>query len=88
MVVITGAATGIGEGLARRFRAEGARGILVSDIDGAGAQKVAADIGGVAMRVDVGQEAEIRKLVDEANARFGHIDLFCSNAGNFHRRRH
>jgi NAD(P)-dependent dehydrogenase (short-subunit alcohol dehydrogenase family) len=83
VVVITGAATGIGEGLARRFLAEGAQAIVVADIDGAGAEKVAADIGGVAMRVDVGKEADIRKLVEETTARFGRIDLFCSNAGIF-----
>lgn len=83
VVVITGAATGIGEGLARRFHAEGARGIVVSDIDGVGADKVAADIAGIGMRVDVANEEEIRKLVDETTARFGRIDLFCSNAGIF-----
>jgi len=83
VVVITGAAHGIGEGLARRFKAEGARAIMLSDIDGDGAAKVAEEIGGVAMRVDVAQEAEIRKLVDETTARLGRIDLFCSNAGIF-----
>ncbi len=83
MVVITGAATGIGEGLARRFKAEGARAIVVSDIDGDGAKRVAAEIGGVGMRVDVANEAEIRALVNETTTRFGRIDLFCSNAGIF-----
>ena len=80
---MTGAANGIGAGLARRFKSEGARAVVVSDIDGAGAGKVAAEIGGVGMRVDVSQEAEIRGLVDETIARFGAIDLFCSNAGIF-----
>ena len=83
MVVVTGAAHGIGEGLARRFKAEGARAVIVSDLDGEGAHQVAAGIGGIAMRVDVAQEAGIRKLVEETTARFGRIDLFCSNAGIF-----
>jgi len=83
VVVVTGAASGIGEGLARRFKAEGARAIVVADIDAEGAQRVAGEIGGVAMRVDVGQEANIRALVQETMVRFGQIDLFCSNAGVF-----
>ena len=83
VIVITGAATGIGEALARRFHREGARAIAVCDIDGAGAERVAREIGGFAMRVDVGNEAEIQNLVAETGKRFGAIDLFCSNAGIF-----
>src|SRR5260370_39578369 len=83
VVVVTGAAHGIGEALARRFKAEGARAVVVTDVDGPGAERVAGEIGGVAMRVDVGAEAEIRRLVDDTIARFGQIDLFCSNAGIF-----
>ncbi len=83
VVVVTGGAQGIGEGLARRFHAEGARAVVVSDIDGAGAGKVASEIGGVGIRIDVSQESEIKNLVAETIARFGHIDLFCSNAGIF-----
>lgn len=83
VAVITGGAHGIGEGLARRFKAEGARGVVVADIDGDGAEKVAREIGGVGMRVDVAKEAEIQKVVAETTARFGQIDLFCSNAGVF-----
>ena len=83
VVVITGGAAGIGEGLARRFKAEGARAIVVCDLDGEGAERVAKDVGGIGHRVDVAHEAEIRALVDETIARFGQIDLFCSNAGIF-----
>jgi NAD(P)-dependent dehydrogenase (short-subunit alcohol dehydrogenase family) len=83
VAVITGGAHGIGEGLARRFKAEGARGIVVADLDGAGAERVAKEIGGVGVKVDVAKEAEIQKLVSETTARFGQIDLFCSNAGIF-----
>jgi NAD(P)-dependent dehydrogenase (short-subunit alcohol dehydrogenase family) len=83
VAVITGAANGIGEALARRFHAEGARGLVVCDIDGAGAERVAKDIGGFGLRVDVGKESEIQNLVHEAESRYGGIDLFCSNAGIF-----
>src|ERR1051325_2704733 len=83
VAVVTGGAHGIGEGLARRFKAEGARAVVVADIDGEGAEKVAAGIGGFAMYTDVAREADIRRLVDETTSRFGPIDLFCSNAGIF-----
>jgi len=83
VAVITGAAHGIGEGLARRFNAEGAHAVVVADLDGEGAKRVAKEIGGIGMQVDVAKESEIRRLVDETHARFGRIDLFCSNAGIF-----
>lgn len=83
VAVITGGARGIGEGLARRFKAEGARGIVIADLDGEGADRVAKETGGLGMRIDVAKEAEIQRLVAEATARFGQIDLFCSNAGIF-----
>jgi NAD(P)-dependent dehydrogenase (short-subunit alcohol dehydrogenase family) len=83
VVVVTGAARGIGEALVRRFYKEGARAVVAADLDGEGAEKVAADVGGFGMRVDVGREADIQKLVAETIARYGQIDLFCSNAGVF-----
>ena len=76
-VVVTGGGNGIGAALCRRFAALGARRILVADIDAPAAEKVAALVGGTAMRVDVSVEAQVRELV----ARAGDIDLFCSNAG-------
>jgi NAD(P)-dependent dehydrogenase (short-subunit alcohol dehydrogenase family) len=50
VVVVTGGAHGIGAALARRFASEGARAVVVSDIDGREAERVAAEIGGVAMQ--------------------------------------
>jgi NAD(P)-dependent dehydrogenase (short-subunit alcohol dehydrogenase family) len=81
VVVITGAASGIGAALARRFAAEGARHVVVVDRDLIGAQSVAAGIGGLAEQVDVGNAAAVDGLVERTLAREGHIDLFCSNAG-------
>jgi len=83
VVVVTGAAHGIGEALVRRFYKEGARAVVAADLDGEGAEKLAADTGGFGMRVDVGREADIQKLVAETIERYGQIDLFCSNAGVF-----
>jgi NAD(P)-dependent dehydrogenase (short-subunit alcohol dehydrogenase family) len=80
-VVVTGAAGGIGAALARRFVQEGARGVVVADLQQAPLDTVAAEIGAVAVRCDVTSEAEIRALVDTAEERFGPVDLFCSNAG-------
>ncbi len=76
-VVVTGGANGIGAALSRRFAAEGARKIVVADIDGAGAEKVAREIGAEWARVDVADERQIQGLVAQA----GEVDLFCSNAG-------
>ena len=76
-VAVTGSGNGIGAALCRRFAAEGARRIVSIDIDAAAAEKVAMEVGGVAMRVDVADEAQVRDVVAKA----GDIDLFCSNAG-------
>jgi NAD(P)-dependent dehydrogenase (short-subunit alcohol dehydrogenase family) len=86
VVVVTGGASGIGRGLARRFGAEGAAGVVVADVNADGAAAVAAEIagaGGVAMAVptNVAIEAEVIGLVERAEATYGPIDLFCANAG-------
>ncbi|MFT6774537.1 MAG: NAD(P)-dependent dehydrogenase (short-subunit alcohol dehydrogenase family) [Paracoccaceae bacterium] len=81
IVVVTGAAGGIGRALALRFAAAGAKQVVCADIDEAGAQATAAEIGGVARRVDVASEADIKALIDTTEAEIGPIDLFCSNAG-------
>jgi NAD(P)-dependent dehydrogenase (short-subunit alcohol dehydrogenase family) len=81
VVVVTGGAHGIGRALCRRFAAEGAGGVVVGDLDGQGAATVAEEFAGLPVRVDVANEAEVIELVDQALARYGRIDLFCSNAG-------
>jgi len=80
-IVITGAAGGIGAALARRFAEENPRGIVVSDRDEAGIDAVARSIDALAVPCDVTKESQVRALVEEAEARFGPVDLFCSNAG-------
>jgi len=81
VAVVTGGASGIGAALCRRFAAEGARGVVVADLDGDGAARVAAEIGGLGVACDVADEAQVRALVARAEQRFGAIDLFCANAG-------
>jgi len=81
VVVVTGGANGIGRALCVRFAKEGARGIVVADFDEQGAQRVALETGGLAVKTDVSVESEVVRLVERAAEAFGRIDLFCSNAG-------
>jgi NAD(P)-dependent dehydrogenase (short-subunit alcohol dehydrogenase family) len=86
VAVITGGAGGIGSALARRFAAEGAAGVVLSDVDHEAAQRIAKEItaeGGhaTAIAADVADEAQVAELVAASEAAFGPIDLFCSNAG-------
>ena len=81
VVVVTGGARGIGRALATRFASEGAKAVVVVDIDAEGARSAAADIGATAMRCDVAREDDVADLVNEIEAAHGRIDIFCSNAG-------
>jgi NAD(P)-dependent dehydrogenase (short-subunit alcohol dehydrogenase family) len=86
VATITGAASGIGRAMALRFAEEGAAGVVVADLDGAGAAMVADEIqrrGGAALAVgcDVTRPDELAELIARAEAAYGPIDLFCANAG-------
>lgn len=81
VAVVTGGASGIGRALCRRFKAEGACAVFVADVDHVGAQAVASEIDGVAVRTDVSKEGDVVDLVRRATETCGRIDLFCSNAG-------
>ena len=81
VVVVTGGASGVGQALCQRFASEGARAVVVSDIDGDGAREIAAKIGGLAVVTDVGVEREVQQLVQQATESYGQIDVFCCNAG-------
>ena len=81
VAVVTGGAHGIGKALCERFAREGARGVVVADLDAEAASQVANEIGGLAVTTNVAREADIINLVQKANEAYGAIDLFCSNAG-------
>jgi NAD(P)-dependent dehydrogenase (short-subunit alcohol dehydrogenase family) len=80
--VVTGAASGIGRALARRFAAEGAAGVAVVDRDAAGAETVAAELdAGRAYACDVADSGQVASLIDDVERDMGPIALFCANAG-------
>jgi NAD(P)-dependent dehydrogenase (short-subunit alcohol dehydrogenase family) len=81
VVIVTGGALGIGRALCRRFAREGARAIIVADVNEAGAKAVAEEIKGRAVTCDVRKEDDVIRLVRFAEDTFGGVDLFCSNAG-------
>ncbi len=81
IAVITGGASGIGAALARRFHAEGAKGIAVADVQEDALREVAASVHGIAIPCNVAQEGDIQKLVAKVEQELGPIDIFCSNAG-------
>jgi 3-oxoacyl-[acyl-carrier protein] reductase len=84
--IVTGGGGGFGEGIARRFAAEGAR-VVVADIDRAAAERVAGEIGGRAIAGDVSKGAEVQAMVDLATREFGGLDVVVNNAGTTHRNR-
>jgi len=81
--VVTGAASGIGEAVARAYAQAGARGVVVADLKTSRDRlaKVAGDIDGLAVTADVGQEEDIKALIAAAENKFGPVDVFFSNAG-------
>jgi NAD(P)-dependent dehydrogenase (short-subunit alcohol dehydrogenase family) len=79
-VVVTGGANGIGAAMARRFVSEGAR-VVVADLAEEQLMTVAAETGALGVPTDVRREHQVAALVTAAEAHYGPIDLFCSNAG-------
>ncbi len=79
-IVVTGAGSGIGAALARRFAAAGGR-VVVNDIDAAAAAQVASSCGATAIGADAASESGIASLLAGARERLGEVDLYCANAG-------
>ena len=90
-IIVTGAGSGIGEGIAKRLASEGAS-VTVNDINAVGGQRVVDEIvaaGGTAqfVQADVTRSAEVKALVDAAVQRYGKLDTMVNNAGWTHRNR-
>jgi 3-oxoacyl-[acyl-carrier protein] reductase len=88
IAIVTGAARGFGEGIARTFAREGAR-LVLADRDAAGVARLAAELGPEASAVaaDVARAGDVEAIVAAALARFGGIDIVVNNAGTTHRNR-
>jgi len=80
VALVTGGAHGIGRAICRALALEGAR-VAVADLDFDGARKVAADVDGLALEVDVSSEQEIIAAVEQVESELGPVDIFVSNAG-------
>ncbi len=81
--IVTGAASGFGEGIARAFSAQGAR-LLVVDINESGANQIADELGGIPIQCDVGEASSVARMAETAMAHFGHVDILVNNAGVTH----
>jgi NAD(P)-dependent dehydrogenase (short-subunit alcohol dehydrogenase family) len=81
IVVVTGAGSGIGKALVRKFIAEGAQTVVGVDINGENARQTAEELGCIAMVADVTREEDIIRVIENTESTVGPIDLFCSNAG-------
>jgi NAD(P)-dependent dehydrogenase (short-subunit alcohol dehydrogenase family) len=80
VLFVTGGGSGIGEATARRFAAEGGQ-VAVADLDLTAAQRVAGELGGVAVACDVADEASVRAAVADARGGLGRIDCVFNCAG-------
>lgn len=80
-ILVTGGGSGIGQALCRRFAQEGARAVVVADLNERSAKTVADEIGGLGLKCDVSVEADVQHAVEVTQKHYGPVDLLCSNAG-------
>ncbi len=81
IVVVTGAASGIGRALVKKFTEEGAKHVVSVDLNLDGTEETVSLYGGTAMQANVAKEEDIKAVIDRTESEIGPIDLFCSNAG-------
>src|SRR5215510_13684406 len=91
VAIVTGAGSGFGEGIAKRFAQEGCK-VVVNDLKPEGAERVVAEIraaGGQAsvVQADVSRDADVARLVQSAIDTFGGLHVIVNNAGTTHRNR-
>src|SRR5690349_18430304 len=80
VAIVTGGASGIGEGIAFRFAEVGAR-VVVFDINGDAANRISAKINGTAIQGDVSDEGDVRRAIDQTVDRLGSLHILINNAG-------
>src|SRR5262245_44272157 len=80
VAVVTGGGSGIGLATVRRFAAEGAK-VVVADIDAAAGEAAAGEVGGVFVKVDVTDEAQVEAMFQTAVDTYGGLDIAFNNAG-------
>ncbi|MEN9558843.1 MAG: putative toluenesulfonate zinc-independent alcohol dehydrogenase oxidoreductase protein [Pseudomonadota bacterium] len=81
--IITGGASGFGEGIAKRFAQEGAR-IVIADINDTLGAQVAHSVGGLYVHCDVSKDEEVKSLIEATTKHFGALDVVVNNAGTTH----
>ncbi|HET7362386.1 MAG TPA: 3-oxoacyl-ACP reductase family protein [Burkholderiales bacterium] len=82
VAIVTGGGHGIGKAYARRLADEGAA-VVIAEIDGAAAERVAAEVGGLAVRTDVAEEASVAEMAQRTIDRYGRVDVLVNNAAIF-----
>ncbi len=81
IAIVTGAGSGIGRAMAKRFIQEGARQVIIADLHADSLTSLAAEIGARAIKTDVANEQEVIHLIRTVEQDYGQIDLLCNNAG-------
>ena len=84
VAIVTGGASGFGEGIARRFAQEGAR-VAIADLNEDAAQKLAKELSGLAVHADISFGPDVTALVQAVRAKWGEIDILVNNAGIGHK---
>jgi 3-oxoacyl-[acyl-carrier protein] reductase len=81
--IVTGAASGFGAGIARRFAAEGAE-VMIADMNYTAARALADEVGGLACEVDVSRDGSVTEMARLASTTWGRVDILVNNAGTTH----
>src|SRR4051812_18490674 len=82
IAIVTGGGHGIGKAYARRLADEGAV-VVIAELDGAAAERVAAEVGGLAVRTDVAEQASVSEMARRTIERYGRVDILVNNAAIF-----
>jgi 3-oxoacyl-[acyl-carrier protein] reductase len=82
VAIVTGGGHGLGKAYAHRLAEEGAA-VVIAELDGSAAERVAAEVGGLALRTDVAEEASVAEMARRTAERYGRIDILVNNAAIF-----